>query len=262
MGVTPEPLFRGVAVALITVFDDALEVDVAATAAHAERLVALGIRGVLVAGTTGEGAALSADERTALITAIRAALAADVPVIAGTGAADARAAAGLTTRARDAGADAALVLSPPLSNDPRPYYDAVAKAAPDLPLLAYHLPAVSAPGIPVDALADLPVTALKDSSGDAERLLAELAAWDRPVYPGAAPLIATGAALGCPGTILALANAEPEGCIAAFAGGRGDGAAQRALTSAHLAVRNLGFPEGIKAQAAKRFGTSTKARMG
>ena len=50
----PQPLWRGVAVALVTLFEaDGVRVDAAATAAHARRLVELGVRGVLVAGSTG-----------------------------------------------------------------------------------------------------------------------------------------------------------------------------------------------------------------
>ena len=259
-----EPVFRGVAVALVTLFDERLEVDVAATADHAARLVELGVAAVVVAGTTGEAAALDAAERTDLVTAIRKAVPTTVPVIAGTGAPDARTAADLTRQAADAGADAALVLSPPLANDPRRYYATVADAAGDrLPLLAYHYPAVSSPGIPLEHLADLPVVGMKDSTGDPERLLAELGAWDRPVYTGSATLVSTAATLGCPGVILALANAEPEGCVAAWNDGRGDGAAQRALTTAHLAQRlHGGFPHGIKHMTTARFGTSTHTRMG
>ena len=138
-----------------------------------------------------------------------------------------------------------------------------ASAAPDLPLLAYHYPAVSSPGIPLEHLADLPVVGLKDSTGDTERLLAELATWDRPTYPGSSALVSTAAQLGCPGVILALANAEPEACISAWHRGSGDGAAQRRLTTAHLAQRGGGgFPHGIKALTAARFQTSVHTRMG
>jgi 4-hydroxy-tetrahydrodipicolinate synthase len=257
-----EPLFRGVAVALVTLFDDALDVDVVATADHAARLVDLGIAAVLVAGTTGEAAALDAGERRALITAVRAALPAGVPVIAGTGAPSARQAAALTRDAADAGADAALVLSPPGVADSRPYFAAVHEAAPALPLLAYHYPAASMPGIPVEHLADFPVVGAKDSSGDLERLLREVGEWDKPVYPGSSACISVAGALGCPGVILALANAEPEGCLAAFAGGTGDPAAQLALLPAHLDQRVGGFPSGIKRLTAARFGTTTRARLG
>ena len=257
-----EPVFRGVAAALVTLFDDGLEVDVAATTAHAQRLVDAGVAAVLVAGTTGEAATLTPDERTTLIRAIRDALPTNVPVLAGTGAADARTAGRLTHQARDAGADAALVLSPPQAGDSRPYYDAVAKAVPDLPLLAYHLPSVSPPGIALEHLADLPVVAMKDSTGDAERLLIELATWDRPVYPGSPTLITMAAGLDGPGVIVALANAEPETCVAAWNGGAGDGAAQLALVEHHRAQLAGGFPHGIKGLTARRYGTSTAARMG
>lgn len=257
-----EPVFRGVAAALITLFDERLDVDVAATTDHAVRLAELGVAAMVVAGTTGEAGALTADERVALVASIRSALPPDVPVIAGTGAPDARLAGALTTGAIDAGADAVLVLSPHLAEDPRPYYDAVAKAAGigSTPLLAYHYPAVCPPGIPIEHLADLPVVGMKDSTGDINRLLAELAAWDRPVYPGSSALISTAAQLGCPGVILALANADPDGCIAAWNGGAGDGAAQRALTAAHQSQGD--FPHGIKRLTNVRFGTTTRTRMG
>ena len=231
-----------------------------ATVDHAERLVGLGITGVLVAGTTGEAAALDGEERRRLVAAVRDRLPRTVPVIAGTGAASGRQAGAFTAAAADAGADAALVLPPPNVADPRPYFDVVAGAAPALPLLAYHYPAVSSPGIPLDALGDLPVVGMKDSTGDVERLLGELATWDRPVYPGSSALLSTAAALGCPGAILALANADPEGCLAAFAP---DGAAaQQALYAGHVDQRRGGFPHGIKRMTAARFGTSTAARLG
>jgi len=57
-----EPLWRGPAVALITLFHPDASIDPAGTAAHAARLVAAGIRGVLVNGSTAEAAALTEDE--------------------------------------------------------------------------------------------------------------------------------------------------------------------------------------------------------
>jgi 4-hydroxy-tetrahydrodipicolinate synthase len=251
-------VFAGVAVALVTLFDDDLAVDADSTAQLAATLVGCGVRAVVVSGSTGEAAALTGEERAALVAAVRIAVGSDVPVLAGTGAPWWKPAAGMTAAVRDAGADAALVLSPPGAADPRRYYDAIAKAVPDLPLLAYHFPAVSPPGITVGMLADLPVVGLKDSSGDPERLLAQLDAWDRPVYPGSAPLVRMAGAVGCPGVILAIANAVPELCVAAFGG---DGDAQRELMAAHVASK-AGFPHGIKALTAARFGTSTAARMG
>ena len=259
-----EPLFTGVGVALATQFDEAGEVDAKATATHAAALVDLGIRSVVVAGSTGEAAALTAAERVALLTEVRRAVPAVVPVIAGTGGPSARQAAALTRDAREAGADA-------------------------VPALAYHFPQTAPPGIPLEALADLPVQGLKDSSADPERLLAELEVFPHPLWVGAATLLLTAGSLategsrgaagperapapeGAPGpagvsagsgavagAILAVANVDPEHAIAAFAG---DPAAQRALFAAHKRVRTA-FPHGLKDAIADRFGTSRVTRLG
>ncbi|MBW8827333.1 MAG: dihydrodipicolinate synthase family protein [Acidobacteria bacterium] len=251
-------VFSGVGVALITIFDERGGVEVAATAEHAARLVDLGMRAVVVAGSTGEAAALAPDERAALVTAVRRAVPAAVPVIAGTGAASAHQAIALTTDAAAAGADAALVLSPPGTADVVPYYRRVADAVPGFPVLAYHYPAVSPPGIPVGVLGELPIAGCKDSSGDPDRLLAELVAWDGRLYVGSAAILSLAGPLGCAGAILALANAEPEACIDAFAG---DAKAQRGLAESHATAKQA-FPQGIKQLTAARWGLPTHARMG
>jgi 4-hydroxy-tetrahydrodipicolinate synthase len=251
-------VFTGVGVALVTLFDDDEEVDAAATSDLAGRLVEAGVKAVVVAGSTGEAATLSPGERVALLEAVRDAVAVRVPVLAGTGAPSARQAVALTNDAVDHGADALLVLSPPGTDDPRCYYDAVAKAAGATPVLAYHFPVVSPPGIPVPVLADLPVAGCKDSSGDPERLLAELTEWGGPLYTGSSALLSFAGPLGCTGAILALANAEPELCARAFTG---DADAQLELAPAHDAA-HVRFPAGLKELVARRFGTSTATRNG
>ena len=102
-----QPLFSGVGVALVTLFEEDGCLDADATAAHAARLVALGVRAVVVAGTTGEASALSPEERRELLGAVRKAVppGTGIPVIAGTGAPSARQAAALTRDAREGGAD-------------------------------------------------------------------------------------------------------------------------------------------------------------
>src|ERR1700685_3137794 len=135
-------VFTGVGVALVTLLDESGRVDTASTVALAADLVDRGMRGVLVAGTTGEAATLTDGERTELIEAVRGRLPGDIPVIAGTGAA---------TAARAA----VLPCPPPGSEDLAGYFAEVAAAA-GLPVLAYHIPWFSAPGIPVSALAGLP----------------------------------------------------------------------------------------------------------
>jgi 4-hydroxy-tetrahydrodipicolinate synthase len=248
--------FTGVGVALVTLFDERGELDAAGTADLAASLVELGVQAVVVAGSTGEAAALSPDERIALLQAVRKQVTA--PVIAGTGAPSARQAAAHTAAACDHGADAVLALSPPGAADPRPYYDEVAKAAGATPLLAYHFPAMSAPGIPVALLPELPVVGYKDSSGDPDRLLEALTTYDGHVYVGSSSLLALAGPVGCAGAILALANAEPEACTAAFAG---DARAQLALVPSHREAARA-FPAGIKALTARRFSTSAATRVG
>jgi 4-hydroxy-tetrahydrodipicolinate synthase len=252
------PLFTGAAVALVTLFDDDGEVDAKATAAHAAALVELGMRAVVVAGSTGEAATLTDDERIALLTEVRQAVPSGTPVIAGTGAPSRRQATALTRAAVDHGADGLLVLSPPGAVDLRGYYEAVAAVAGGVPVLAYHYPKVSPPGIPVELLPDLPVQGVKDSAGDPDRLLAERTTYRGWLYVGAAPVLALAGPLGCTGAILALANVEPEKCSAAFAG---DADAQLALAKAHMASRP-NFPHNLKALVADRFGTSRAARLG
>jgi 4-hydroxy-tetrahydrodipicolinate synthase len=251
-------VFQGVGVALVTLFKGNGDLDAAATADHAARLVELGVRAVVVGGTTGEAASLSVAERDQALSAVRAAVDSAVPVIAGTGAPSARQAAELTTRARDGGAEAVLVLSPPQSSDPLPYYTAVAQAAGDLPVLAYHFPSVSPPGVAIDMIDKLPVSGCKDSSSDAERLLATLETTELPLYTGSSALLTLAGLAGCAGAILALANVAPERCSAAFAG---DIDVQRALIERHLEAKQR-FPSGLKAMMARRFSTSDVARVG
>jgi 4-hydroxy-tetrahydrodipicolinate synthase len=237
-------------------FDAGGELLVGATAEHAAGLATLGVRAFVVAGTTGEAAALAPEERDELVAAVREAVPRDVPVLAGTGAPTGAEALDLTRAAVAAGADAALVLSPAGVADPSGYYDQVAAGAGELPLLAYHFPLASPPGIPVELLPGLPVRGVKDSSGDAERLAFLIDRYDGDTYVGSPTLLALAGPLGATGAILALANLEPERCVAAWAG---DLDAQRALLATHLATSEA-FPRVLKERVAERFGTPTGVR--
>jgi 4-hydroxy-tetrahydrodipicolinate synthase len=250
------PPFTGVGVALVTLFDDEGEIDAPATADHAARLVDAGIEAVVVAGTTGEAATLDDEERSDLLIAVRSAIDGRVPVIAGTGASSARQAVVLSRRAEGDGADALLVLSPPGVADPRPYYERVASAV-RVPVLAYHYPKVSAPGVPVDVLRQLPVAGIKDSSGEAERLLLEADEIASGLYTGHAALIHLAGSIGCAGAILALANVDPEGCARAW---KGDGIVQRELINGHRSNALAGIP-GLKRALCALHGTSPVTRV-
>jgi 4-hydroxy-tetrahydrodipicolinate synthase len=255
-GATTE-VFRGVGVALVTIFGDDGEIDPGATGKLAGDLVARGMQAVLVCGSTGEAATLTWPERVALIEAVRGAVPPGIPVIAGTGAPSARQAAGLTEDAIAAGADAVLAFPPPGSRDLTGYYEAVAGAAGGHPALAYHFPRVSAPGIPVEALPGLPVAGVKDSSGDPDRLLDELTRYPGATYVGSSAVLALAGPMGAAGAILALANIEPERCVAAFAGAA---TAQLALADRHLEARR-GGPAALKAVLAAEHGIPAGTRQ-
>jgi 4-hydroxy-tetrahydrodipicolinate synthase len=250
-------LFSGVGVALVTVFDDAGDVDPGSTGKLAADLAGRGARAVLVCGSTGEAATLTDAERTVLVEAVRAAVPAGVPVIAGTGAPSSRQATALTRAAMLAGADAVLAWCPAGGPDLAGYFAAVREAADGRPVLAYHNPWMSSAEIPVDVLASLPVAGLKDSSGSPDRLLDELAHYPGEVYVGSSGYLALAGPMGADGALLALANVELEACARAFGG---DAGAQRELADRHLEVRR-GGPAAIKRILATTHGISPAARI-
>jgi len=249
-------VFSGVGVALVTLFDVTGAVDTNATAAHAARLVELGVSALIVAGTTGEPMSLERDERAALIEAVRGA-ADGCPVIAGTGDRTTRQAVQLTRDAIDAGADAVLALSPPAPVDVSGYYRAVVAEAADTPVLAYHFPKISSPGVEPGALDGFGVVGVKDSSGDPRTMFATLSTFGGAYYPGSAFLVSLAAANGAAGAILAVANIAPELGVRAF---DGDHDAQRELAAVELGLSGNRWA-AIKAATAERFGTSTYTRM-
>ncbi len=117
---------------------------------------------------------------------------------------------------------------------------------------------MSAPGIHVDVLADLPVAGIKDSSGDADRLAIEADALPSGVYTGSPALIHMAHAIGCSGALVALANVDPEGCARAWAG---DGDVQRELINGHRPQTLTGIA-GLKRSLCALHGTSPITRIG
>jgi 4-hydroxy-tetrahydrodipicolinate synthase len=252
---TSKPVFTGVGVALVTLFDASGHVDLAATAQHAVHLVRRGVRSVVVAGTTGEAPHVSMKERLQLLDAVTEAVEGAVPVILGTGNLPTGVSVpDLTRRAAEHGAAAALTLSPH-HGDVREFYGEVVAAAGSMPVIAYHFPDHQPPGIEIADLKALKVAGLKDSTGMPTRLLDELAHFHQPIYTGSAAMLLMAGQLGCAGAILAAANLEPELCADAFAG---TVQAQKDL----LAVHKLSADgaKAIKGELARKFGTSTVVR--
>jgi len=249
--------FEGVGGALCTIFDAQGELDAGATAELASQLAESGVAAIVVAGTTGEAVTLTRKERRKLVKRVVGTINGAVPVFAGTGAPSAYQAARFTADAVDLGVEGVLVMSPPHVDDPRPYFDAVAKDTAGVPMLAYHYPKWSAPGIAVGALNDLPIAGVKDSSGDAKRMLETITEFAGAFYTGSESLLTAAGVLGAAGAISGLANVEPELCAQAF---EGDGDAQRELASL-VQMCGRGFPATLKELVSARFGCSAVSRL-
>lgn len=135
---------RGVLTAMVTPFDESGAVDEAAARRLASFLVENGSHGVVVAGSTGEAATLDDEEHISLLRAVVEEVGDEATVICGTGTNDTRHSIELTKASAEAGAAAALIVTP-YYNKPNPagilaHFEAIAGAVPDLPLLAYNIP--------------------------------------------------------------------------------------------------------------------------
>jgi 4-hydroxy-tetrahydrodipicolinate synthase len=150
---------RGVLTAMATPFEEGGAVDEAAARRLARHLVEHGSHGVVVAGSTGEAATLDDAEHISLLRAIVEEIGEEATVVCGTGTNDTRHSVKLTRAAAEAGADAALVVTP-YYNKPNPagiraHFEAIAAAVPGLPLIAYNIPSRVVVNVPPADLARL-----------------------------------------------------------------------------------------------------------
>jgi len=147
----------GILTAMVTPFGSDGELNEDATARLIRHLLDNGSDGLVLAGSTGEAATLTDDEKVRLWE-IGAAESGDAPVIAGTGTYDTRHSVELTERAAEVGVDAALVVTPyyvrPNRRGIKAHYEAIA-AATELPIVAYNIPSRTATDMPNDLLAEL-----------------------------------------------------------------------------------------------------------
>lgn len=149
--------FGGILTAMVTPFDERGRVDEDAFVAMVHHLLDNGSDGLVVAGTTGEGATLSDDEK-ARIWELAVAEAGGAPVIAGTGTYDTAHSVHLTERATQVGVDGVLVVTPyynkPNRRGLRAHFEAVA-AATDLPVVLYNIPGRCVIDLPNEFLREL-----------------------------------------------------------------------------------------------------------
>jgi 4-hydroxy-tetrahydrodipicolinate synthase len=136
-------MFHGSIVALVTPMDERGQIDFAALrkllAFHLEN----GTDAIVVAGTTGESAALDEDEFSRLLEATLNEVEGRVPVLAGTGSANTETAIQRTRLAGEIGADGALVVTPyyvrPMQSGLQAHFLAIASAT-QIPLVLYNVP--------------------------------------------------------------------------------------------------------------------------
>jgi 4-hydroxy-tetrahydrodipicolinate synthase len=147
----------GILTAMVTPFGDDGGLDEDATARLIHHLLENGSDGVVLAGSTGEGATMTDDEK-ARLWEIGVAEAGDATVIAGTGTYDTRHSVELTERATEIGVDAVLVVTPyyvrPNRRGIKAHYEAVAGAT-DRPVVAYNIPSRTATDMSNEVLSEL-----------------------------------------------------------------------------------------------------------
>src|SRR5262245_39912761 len=150
-------MFTGAMTALVTPFRGG-EVDSRALGALVEAQITAGIHALVPCGSTGEAATLTHDEHVAVVREVVRVARGRVPVIAGTGSNSTAEAIRLTRGAEDAGADAALLISPyynkPTQEGIYRHYVAVAEAT-KLPVIVYNIPGRTSSNITPETLGRL-----------------------------------------------------------------------------------------------------------
>jgi 4-hydroxy-tetrahydrodipicolinate synthase len=224
-------MFAGSLVAIVTPFKDG-RVDERALGDLIEFQIANGTDGIVPCGTTGESATLSNEEHDRVVSLTVEAAGRRVPVIAGTGSNSTDEAIARTRHAKQAGADAALLITPyynkPMQEGLFRHYKAVAEAV-DLPLVLYNIPGRTSVNMLPATVARLAsirnVVAIKEGSGSLQQVSEIiLACGDRmAVLSGDDALTLPMMAVGAKGVITVTANIVPADMAAlvdAFVAGR------------------------------------------
>lgn len=245
--------FAGAGVALVTPFTADGDLDEAAFRRLVRRQVEGGIDVLVPCGTTGEAATMSNLEQERVIALTIEEAGGKVPVLAGAGSNDTRAAVEKSRRAASLGADGVLSVGP-YYNKPTPegffrHFSAIADASP-VPVVYYNVPGRTGSNIDTRTqlrLAGHPnIVAVKEASGSLPQVMDILR--DRPpdflVLSGddvnTLPLMA----LGAEGVISVAANQVP-GPLHDLAAActRGDFAEARRIHNRFLHLMNLNFVE-------------------
>jgi 4-hydroxy-tetrahydrodipicolinate synthase len=210
-------MFTGSIVAIVTPFKNN-KLDEQALKDLIEWHIAEGTNAIVPCGTTGESATLEYDEHYRVIELTIQAVNKRVPVIAGTGANSTDETIKMTARAKELGADGALLVVPyynkPTQEGLYRHYKAVAEAV-DIPIVLYNVPGRTALNMLPQTVARLAqiknIVAIKEASGNMAQVseVLRLCGDDLTVLSGddftTFPLMT----LGGKGTISVSANVAP-----------------------------------------------------
>ena len=286
-------MFEGIYPPIPTPFDDDGALALDRLAVNIEKWNAAlsgssGLAGYVTSGSNGEAPHLSLDEAARLVEATRRAALPSMTVIAGAGQLSTWATVEAARRLADAGADAALVVTPfyyknAMTADAlRRHFFAVADASP-VPVLVYNVPANTGFNIPAPVVPELAahdnIVGIKDSAGDISQL-AEMVRLTRDmnfeVLTGNYGALLPAMTFGVRGAILAIANVAPAEVVTLFEAARAGRWAEagemhlrllpiaRAVTSQHgvpglkAALDALGFFGGMPREPLLPVSTATR----
>ncbi|MFO0707524.1 MAG: 4-hydroxy-tetrahydrodipicolinate synthase [Nitrospira sp.] len=224
-------MLTGSHVAIVTPFKKG-KVDERALGDLIEWQIAKGTNGIVPCGTTGESATLTHDEHNRVIELTVEVVRGRVPVMAGTGSNSTDEAISLTKHAKQAGADAALLITPyynkPTQEGLYRHYKAIAESV-DLPLVLYNIPGRTGVNMLPATIARLAaiknVVGVKEGSGTVQQAsdIVQMCGDRLSVLAGDDSLTLPMMAVGGKGVITVTANIAPTEMaqmVKAFADGR------------------------------------------
>ncbi|TAN47616.1 MAG: 4-hydroxy-tetrahydrodipicolinate synthase [Methylococcaceae bacterium] len=169
-------MIRGSIVALVTPMEENGAVDAASLRRLVDFHIEQGSDAIVAVGTTGESATLDEDEHCEVIRLVVEQASGRIPVIAGTGANSTSEAIALTRRAKAAGADACLLVTPyynkPTQEGLYRHYKAVAEAV-EIPQVLYNVPGRTGCDMQTETVVRLHgvpnIVGIKEATGDLAR---------------------------------------------------------------------------------------------
>ena len=216
--------FSGIFTAIITPFQEDGSIDWQAFEKIMNYQIGAGIDGVVVAGTTGESATLTVQEKLSLIRKAKTLASGNIHIMAGTGGQSTKQSVELSKLAADAGADSLLVVTPPY-NKPNiqgmlGHFQAINEEV-GLPICLYHVPGRTAQKLSHNELSKIceleHVSIVKEASGDLNFFSKAIGSIPNQVFlSGDDPTFLPSLAIGASGCVSVISNIYPGAMKALF----------------------------------------------